>query len=142
MFKVTVNLTFNLLTPKSNLQNKHMLGNMSIMSMVVLLTQEPDSVSTITTNIIYILNTAGSNIAYTCLFYCIFVLTLILLKLITLCHQYRARSACTSVHSDQALYYWLTNFQVLILICLKLIMDSAKKMESGLQHLRNSVGYG
>ena len=32
-------------------------------------------------------------------------------KMISLCHQYRARADCTSVHSDQALYCWLTNFK-------------------------------
>ena len=39
-------------------------------------------------------------------------LTVILLelKVTSLCHQYRARSACTSVHSDQDIYCWLTNF--------------------------------
>ena len=31
-------------------------------------------------------------------------------KVISLCHQYRARPAFTSVQSDQALYCWLTNF--------------------------------
>ena len=30
-------------------------------------------------------------------------------KVISLCHQYRARPACTSVQSDQALYCWLAN---------------------------------
>ena len=41
------------------------------------------------------------------------LLTLVLLepKGIRLCHQYRARPACTSVQSDQALYCWLTNFK-------------------------------
>ena len=36
-----------------------------------------------------------------------FFLTLILseLKVVSLCHQYRARQACTSVQSDQTLYY-------------------------------------
>ena len=51
-------------------------------------------------------------------------------KVIILCHQCRARPACTSVLSDQAIYYWLTNFKfsswVLILISLKMIMDSSK----------------
>ena len=38
------------------------------------------------------------------------IVTLILeAKVISLCHQYRARPACTSVQSDQALYCWLTN---------------------------------
>ena len=33
-------------------------------------------------------------------------------KLISLCHQYRARPpACTSVQSDQAQYCWLTVFK-------------------------------
>ena len=56
------------------------------------------------------------------------ILTLILptLKVISLCHQYRARPECTSMQSDQALYCWLTNFKVFILISLKLTMDSAK----------------
>ena len=37
------------------------------------------------------------------------VLTLILLelKVISLCHQHRARPACTAGQSDQTLYYWL-----------------------------------
>ena len=30
-------------------------------------------------------------------------------KVISLCHQYRATPAGTSVQSDQALYCWLTN---------------------------------
>ena len=40
-------------------------------------------------------------------------LTLILLelKVISLCHQYRARPASTPVQSDQAVYCWLTNFK-------------------------------
>ena len=53
----------------------------------------------------------------------------------SLCHQYRARPACTFVQSDQALYYWLTNFHVLILISLKMIMVSPKNNEGGLFHL-------
>ena len=32
-------------------------------------------------------------------------------KVISLCHQYRGRQACTSVQFDQALYCWLTNFR-------------------------------
>ena len=42
-----------------------------------------------------------------------FSLTIILLepKVISLCHLYRARPACISVQSDQALYYLLTNFK-------------------------------
>ena len=41
------------------------------------------------------------------------LLTLILPtpKEVSLCHQYSARPACTSMHSDQALYCWLTNFK-------------------------------
>ena len=41
------------------------------------------------------------------------VLTLILptLKVFSLCHQHRARPACTFVQSDQAPYCWLTNFR-------------------------------
>ena len=58
-------------------------------------------------------------------------LTLILLepKVISICHQYRARLACTSVQSDQALYCWLTNYQlqIIILISLKMIMGSFKR---------------
>ena len=59
------------------------------------------------------------------------LLTLILPtpKVISLwCHQYRARPTCTSVQCDQALYCWPTSswYQVLILISLKMIMDSAK----------------
>ena len=33
------------------------------------------------------------------------------LEVISLCHQYRTRLACTSVQSDQALYCWLANFK-------------------------------
>ena len=32
-------------------------------------------------------------------------------KVISLCHQYWARPACTSVQADQALYCWLNNFK-------------------------------
>ena len=32
-------------------------------------------------------------------------------KVISLCHEYRARLACTSVQSDQTVYCWLTNFK-------------------------------
>ena len=32
-------------------------------------------------------------------------------KVISLCHQYITRPACTSVQSDQVLYCWLTNFK-------------------------------
>ena len=55
-------------------------------------------------------------------------LTLILptSKVISLCHQYWARPACTSMQSDQDLYYWPTQLQVFILISLKMIMHSAK----------------
>ena len=35
------------------------------------------------------------------------ILILLETKVIGLGHQYRARSACTSVQSDQALYCWL-----------------------------------
>ena len=44
----------------------------------------------------------------------VLLLTLNLLeqKMISLCHHYRARSACTSVQSDQALNSWLTNFML------------------------------
>ena len=38
-------------------------------------------------------------------------LSLLEIKLISLCHQYRARPACISMQSDQALYRWLTNFK-------------------------------
>ena len=57
-----------------------------------------------------------------------YYLTLILLepKAISLCHQYSARPACTFVQSDQALYCYLTTFQVLVLISLKMIMGSSK----------------
>ena len=42
-----------------------------------------------------------------------FALTFILLepKAISLCHQYRAKPAFTSVQSGQALYCWLPNFK-------------------------------
>ena len=58
------------------------------------------------------------------------ILTLILPtpKVINLCHQYRARPACTDVQSDHALYCWLTNCQSFILISLNMIMDSAKNV--------------
>ena len=46
-------------------------------------------------------------------------------KVISLCYLYRARPACTSVQSDQALYCWLTNFKVFPLISLKMIMESS-----------------
>jgi hypothetical protein len=36
-------------------------------------------------------------------------------KVIGLCHQYRARPACTSVQSDHALYCWKCNFCILVL---------------------------
>ena len=57
-----------------------------------------------------------------------FILNLILLepKVISVCHQYSARPVCTSMQSDQTLYCRLTNFQVLILISLKIIMDGSK----------------
>ena len=56
-----------------------------------------------------------------------YILTLNLLKLkeISFCHLYRASPASTSVQSDQALYCWLINSQV-ILISLKMIIDSSK----------------
>ena len=50
----------------------------------------------------------------------ILTLILLVLKLISLYHQYRARLACISV------YCWLTNFQVFILISQTLIMDNYK----------------
>ena len=66
-------------------------------------------------------------------FYILNVLTLILPKpkLVILFHQYRARPACTSSQSYQALYWWLTGneillLQVLILISLKMVMESSK----------------
>ena len=49
---------------------------------------------------------------YLCsLIYLILTLTLPELKVISLCHQYRARAACTSMQSDQALY-WTHNPEV------------------------------
>ena len=54
-------------------------------------------------------------------------------KVISLCHQYRAWTACTSVLSDQALYCWLTNFS-------EIIMDRSKKNGRWLIFLRNSAG--
>ena len=56
-------------------------------------------------------------------------LTLILLKpkVISLCHHYTARPACTSVQSDQTLYWWLTNLKVFTWkSLLKMIMDRSK----------------
>ena len=48
-------------------------------------------------------------------FYLVFVITLTLPllepKIISLCHLYRGRPACTSMQSDQALYCWLANFK-------------------------------
>ena len=43
------------------------------------------------------------------------ILTLILPtpKVISFCHQYRARPACTCLQSDQALNCWQTNFKFL-----------------------------
>ena len=40
-------------------------------------------------------------------------LTLFLMepKVISICHQCRARPACTSVQYDQPLYFWLTNMK-------------------------------
>ena len=57
------------------------------------------------------------------------LLSLILLepKVISLCHQYRAMPVCTSMQHDQALYILLADqLEVLILVSLKVIMDSAK----------------
>ena len=42
-----------------------------------------------------------------------FNLTLPTPKVITICHQYRARPSCTPVQSDQSLNCWLTNFKFL-----------------------------
>ena len=55
-------------------------------------------------------------------------LTLILLKpkVISLCHHYTARPACTSIQSDQTLYWWLTNLKVFTWISWKMLMESAK----------------
>ena len=48
-------------------------------------------------------------------------------KVISLCQQYRARPACTFLQSDQALFLWLPNCQVLILIILNFTrIDSSK----------------
>ena len=70
------------------------------------------------------------------------VFTLILLehKVICLCHQYRARPACTFVQSDQALYCWLTNSIFLILLSLKMITDSSKNGRWIIPFKRNSAG--
>ena len=48
--------------------------------------------------------------------YCIYILYRLIrlpleLKVIYLCHHYRARSACTHVQSNQALYCWLANIK-------------------------------
>ena len=55
-------------------------------------------------------------------------LTLILLelKVVSLCHQYRVRPACTSVQSNQALHMLADQLHVLILIPLKLIIEGSK----------------
>ena len=47
-------------------------------------------------------------------------------KMISLCYQCRARPVCTSVQSDEALYCWITNFQVFILISLNMIQKGKK----------------
>ena len=56
-----------------------------------------------------------------------FSLTLLLMEsnVISLCHGYRARPAWTSMQSDQALYCWQTIFKFLILISLKIVIDSS-----------------
>ena len=62
-------------------------------------------------------------------------------KVITLCHQYGARPGpAHSVHSDQVLYCWLTNFdQVLTLDFPKYYNWKVPKVESGLFDLINSA---
>ena len=45
--------------------------------------------------------------------------------MITLCHQCRAKSACTSVQSDYT--FGLPTFNVLILVSLKMIMEFQKR---------------
>ena len=68
------------------------------------------------------------------------ILTLILLepKVISLCHHYRARPACTSVQSDQVILL-ADQLEVPILIPLKI---KFKKWKWWLFHLRNSAGKG
>ena len=59
-----------------------------------------------------------------------FSLTLILLepKVISVCQQYRARPACTSVQSDLVLYRWMSNFQASSFLNIpKMIKDSSSK---------------
>ena len=41
----------------------------------------------------------------------VFTIILLELKVISLCHQYRARPLCTSVQSNQVLHCWLTIFK-------------------------------
>ena len=67
--------------------------------------------------------------------WCLYLFACILLelKVISLCHQYRARPACTSVQSDQALYCSILlpdQLKVLILISLKMIL-TVLKMDDG-----------
>ena len=71
------------------------------------------------------------------------VLTLILptQKVITLCHQYRARPAFTSVHPDQTLYCRLTNFKFPSWYPLKW-QWTVPETEGGLFHLKNSAWKG
>ena len=67
----------------------------------------------------------------------LFSLTLTLLepKIISLCHQNRARPDCTSVQSDQTLVLLANQLQVIILISRYMILDSSNF------HLRNAAGW-
>ena len=65
-------------------------------------------------------------------------LTLILLepKVISLCHLYRTRPACSSVQSDQALYCWQTNFRFSSLVWTVLEMEGGNLASYGLMSKR------
>ena len=67
-------------------------------------------------------------IVYKMKFLGIIVLTLLLLEpnVISICQQYRARPACTSMQTDMALYRWPTNFKLDHLDIPKIIMRSCK----------------
>jgi hypothetical protein len=59
--------------------------------------------------------------------YVSFILKVLELKALNLCHQYRARPTCTSMQSDQRCILLAENFKYIFkLISLKLIMDSPK----------------
>jgi hypothetical protein len=62
------------------------------------------------------------------------------LKALSLCHRYRARPACTSVQSDQALYCWLTKLKNIQIGISKIDNGQSKKIwEVGQVHLNYSA---